>query len=412
MSSGIVLGGSLRCRKSPSTSADVWGSFSNGTVLTVTATSSADWYQTTWNGSVGYVMKAYVAIAGDTVKVNGSNVNVRNSPSTSGTSVLYTLSSPITASVKGVTSDWVQIQPSGRNAGWISAKYVDKTSNGSSTGDNGTTGSSINTATWAQVKNGSAVYKKESSGTAVCEGVKTLQRYLIDIGWGRAAVLGTSSDLTVDGNFGTKTEKAVKNFQYECGLSEDGVVGSQTAGKLDAAHSDANFTTKKFHPLSESEWSYAGLPSWVDDISLCARLICAEHSRNGYPTGDEDARAGIAKVLRNRKNSSNRFNEVGGLKTFKAIIFGTGQFNPATGEASSRKMARFVWRGAGNNIPWQQAITYATKLVNGQSIARAAKVTNHLYFNGYTDKWSTAGKYNIIYYPDESTKKFTAFFNR
>ena len=123
-------------------------------------------------------------------------------------------------------------------------------------------------------------------------------------------------------------------------------------------------------------------------------------------------RAGIAKVFRNRKNSSQNFNEVNGLKTYKAIIFGTNQYNPATGAASSRKMAYFVWRGAGNGVPWQQAISYATQLVNGQAITRAANVTNQVYFNGYTSSWSATGKKDIVYYPDESTKKFTAFFNK
>ena len=52
MANGIVLGGSLRCRKTPASTGAVWGSFSNGTVLTVTNSSNADWYQTTWNGSV------------------------------------------------------------------------------------------------------------------------------------------------------------------------------------------------------------------------------------------------------------------------------------------------------------------------------------------------------------------------
>lgn len=137
MANGIVLGGSLRCRKSPTTSADVWGSFSNGTVLTVTNSSDDEWFQTTWNGSVGYVMKSFVAVAGDTVQVNATNVNVRNNPGTSGTTVLYQLDSPATAEVVSVDTDWVHIQPSGEEDGWISADYVDKSSGSSSGGSTG-----------------------------------------------------------------------------------------------------------------------------------------------------------------------------------------------------------------------------------------------------------------------------------
>ena len=167
MASGIVLGGALRCRKSPN--GDVWGKFSNGTFLNVSEVSGyPDWYQTTWQGSVGYVMKAYVAVAGDTVKVTGSNVNVRNSPSTSGTTVLYTLSSPSTATVKSVATGWVQIQPSGKSIGWISADYVNKNASGSSSGDTGTitddghTGDSSSTYTNAKCIGNIYVYERNN----------------------------------------------------------------------------------------------------------------------------------------------------------------------------------------------------------------------------------------------------------
>ena len=73
MANGIVLGGSLRCRQNPSTSATIYGSFANGTVISVTSYNSG-WYQTTWTtGSTGYVMKDFVAIVGDTVQVTKNN---------------------------------------------------------------------------------------------------------------------------------------------------------------------------------------------------------------------------------------------------------------------------------------------------------------------------------------------------
>lgn len=136
MMDGIVLGGSLNCRKEPSKSSTSLGRFSTGTLLTVTNSSDTDWYQTTYNDSIGYVMKSFVAVSGDTVKVNASNVNVRDNASTTGTNVLYTLSSPTPASVLSVTSNWVNIQPEGKDSGWIHAKYVNlSTSNSSSAGD-------------------------------------------------------------------------------------------------------------------------------------------------------------------------------------------------------------------------------------------------------------------------------------
>lgn len=132
MANGIVLGGKLKFRKKASTSGTVITSIPTGTVLSVSAVSGNDsWYQTTYSTyGTGYVMKSFVAVASDTVEVNATNVNVRNSAN--GSTVLYTLSSPATATVQDVSSDWVKIQPSGKKVGWIKADYVNKKSSGSS----------------------------------------------------------------------------------------------------------------------------------------------------------------------------------------------------------------------------------------------------------------------------------------
>lgn len=130
MANGIVLGGKLKFRKTASTSGTVITSIPTGTVLSVTAVSGNDsWYQTTYSTyGTGYVMKSFVAVASDTVEVNATNVNVRNSAN--GSTVLYTLSSPATATVQDVSSNWVKIQPSGKKVGWIKADYVNKKSSG------------------------------------------------------------------------------------------------------------------------------------------------------------------------------------------------------------------------------------------------------------------------------------------
>ncbi|MCA9333503.1 peptidoglycan-binding protein [Candidatus Saccharibacteria bacterium] len=40
------------------------------------------------------------------------------------------------------------------------------------------------------------------------------------------------ANLVVDGDFGPKTEQAVKNFQASAGIAVDGIVGPQTWGAL------------------------------------------------------------------------------------------------------------------------------------------------------------------------------------
>lgn len=66
-----------------------------------------------------------------------------------------------------------------------------------------------------------AVLKKGSQGTAV----KNLQNQLILCG----------AKLTADGDFGAKTDAAVKSFQRDMNLTADGIVGSQTFAALDMA---------------------------------------------------------------------------------------------------------------------------------------------------------------------------------
>ena len=140
MANGIVLGGKLKFRKKASTSGTVITSIPTGTVLSVSAVSGNDsWYQTTYSTyGTGYVMKSFVAVASDTVEVNATNVNVRNSAN--GSTVLYTLSSPATATVQDVSSNWVKIQPSGKKVGWIKADYVNKKSSGSSSSGGNSSG--------------------------------------------------------------------------------------------------------------------------------------------------------------------------------------------------------------------------------------------------------------------------------
>lgn len=138
MVNGIILGGSLYCRKSASTSAGYYGKFSTGTVIAVTEHSD-EWYQTTWtDGSTGYVKKDYVAKADDYVTVTGNNVNVRSSSSTSG-EILYQFDKGASNRVGNVTTGWVYVIPKARQAGWISATYLEKDTDASGSSGSGST---------------------------------------------------------------------------------------------------------------------------------------------------------------------------------------------------------------------------------------------------------------------------------
>lgn len=85
---------------------------------------------------------------------------------------------------------------------------------------------------------GSRLLKKGSSGADV----KTLQELLNQLG----------AALTVDGDFGSKTESAVKAFQKKAGLKQDGKYGDQTHTALMAAVAD-NDVGQKTEPDPEPE---------------------------------------------------------------------------------------------------------------------------------------------------------------
>ncbi len=85
---------------------------------------------------------------------------------------------------------------------------------------------------------GSRLLKKGSAGGDV----KTLQELLNQLG----------ASLTVDGDFGSKTETAVKAFQKKAGLKQDGKYGNQTHATLMAAIADHD-SGQKTEPDPEPE---------------------------------------------------------------------------------------------------------------------------------------------------------------
>ena len=85
---------------------------------------------------------------------------------------------------------------------------------------------------------GSRLLKKGSAGGDV----KTLQELLNQLG----------ASLTVDGDFGSKTENAVKAFQKKAGLKQDGKYGDQTHTALMAAVADSD-VGQKTEPDPEPE---------------------------------------------------------------------------------------------------------------------------------------------------------------
>lgn len=127
-----------------------------------------------------------------------------------------------------------------------------------------------------------AAYRRGSSGSMVTQ----IQKKLRDWGYYNG---------TVDGVFGSRTEKAVISFQRKNGLTADGVVGSSTLAALGLKNSSASTTS--------------------NDVALLARLISAE--ARGEPYSGQVA---VGAVVLNRIEHPSFPN------TMSGVIYQSGAF--------------------------------------------------------------------------------------
>ncbi|ERK31081.1 peptidoglycan-binding domain-containing protein [Clostridium intestinale] len=81
-----------------------------------------------------------------------------------------------------------------------------------------------------------SIYKKGSTG----QGVKEIQSILIGLGYD----LGSWG---ADGDFGSKTDEAVRAFQRKQGITVDGIVGPETIGRLNQA-----ISPKQSQPVNQA----------------------------------------------------------------------------------------------------------------------------------------------------------------
>ena len=112
-----------------------------------------------------------------------------------------------------------------------------------------------------------------------CQEVKTLQENLIKLGYD----LGSYG---ADGAFGSATEKAVKKFQKNRGLQNDGIVGPQTYAELDEALTELNNKIK--YSLEEFVCAVqkclgAGVDGIAGPITLSKTITVSRYTNRSHP---------------------------------------------------------------------------------------------------------------------------------
>lgn len=152
------------------------------------------------------------------------------------------------------------------------------------------------------------LYKRGSSGAVVRE-IQTRLRL-----WGYYSG-------SVDGVFGSQTEKAVKYFQQKNGLTVDGQVGNATLAALG------------INTASAASGSGGSNNSGSGDLDLLARLISAEARGEPY-TGQ----VAVGAVVLNRVKHTSFPNSVAGViyQPWAFTCIQDGQFNQPVSESAYR----------------------------------------------------------------------------
>lgn len=123
----VTAQGGLRLRTTASTSSQVLATLSAGTQVEV-LNALDGWYRIEASGKTGYVSSQYLSVSGT---VSASSLNVRSTPSTSGTKVTA-LSSGTLVEILDSLDGWYRIQANGQT-GYVSSQYVSLAQNQTNT---------------------------------------------------------------------------------------------------------------------------------------------------------------------------------------------------------------------------------------------------------------------------------------
>lgn len=159
-----------------------------------------------------------------------SGLNVRSGPG-SGYRSLGALENGANVTTIAERGSWRKIRFNGRE-GWVHSRYLRQTSAAPAADDDQGPADTASTTTndsggnFVDALEGRRTLRKGDSG----EAVRALQRRLRELGY----------PVSVDGEFGPQTERALRDFQRANGLSADGVAGPQTIAALDNPNSSGN----------------------------------------------------------------------------------------------------------------------------------------------------------------------------
>lgn len=186
---------------------------------------------------------------------------------------------------------------------------------------------------------GSSVYTLSKLGSQGDE-VRRIQKKLRSLGYYRGAV---------DGVYGTGTQKAVRDFQKNCGITADGIAGPKTIRYLGLEGSGAN-----------SGYSNS-------DVTLLAKLIAAEARGESY-TGQ----VAVGAVVLNRVSHSSFPDTIAGVIYQKGAFSCVNDSNWSVApNATSMKAARDCingWDPSGGAIYYFNPAKTSNKFIHSRPV--------------------------------------------
>lgn len=131
----VIGGGSLFCRKQPIAGYEYWGQFQEGTTVQIYSCTASGWYETRWNGSIGYVMSQFIQMGSGTpygswvtrwiAPSTGQTVNIRQDASTNYAPIAV-WSHGKKVEVNDPNSTWSQVREYGSTTtmGWVMTQFL------------------------------------------------------------------------------------------------------------------------------------------------------------------------------------------------------------------------------------------------------------------------------------------------
>lgn len=177
--------------------------------------------------------------------------------------------------------------------------------------------------------------------------------------------------ITPQAFFLEETADAVRQFQHDCGIREDGDAGQETCKRLYVVHSSEYFKDYGW-PLDNSQWGPANiLAGKFNNVDLLARIILAE---SGYDNTEDEK--GVALVLKNRVDNPSYQEPSSAYPHASVYARVVGKANQYTTANAGNEKAQCPRRGYKAsqadgyvNQAWKKAVDLAKEIVRGTQIS-------------------------------------------